>query len=660
MKDMQKVVVFAGTIEGRNIAEFLNAQGVDTCVCVATEYGESLLPEGEHLRVSHERLTKEEMEALFRREKVTLVVDATHPYAALVTENIQAACETTAVPYLRLVRESESWNEDDVVCVDSVAEAAAWLQQTEGNILTATGSKELKEYTTIPSYADRVYARVLSLPEVVKSCAELGFTGKHLICMQGPFSVEMNTALLKQYDIRYLVTKEAGKNGGFPEKVQAAKAAGAVLVVVGRPAKEEGYSYTACKKELIDRLQLTIQQKVTLVGIGPGAKEDRTQAAEDCFAHADLIIGAKRMTDSVAAPGQPVWSAYDPVKIRDYILEHPEYGHIAVALSGDVGFYSGAKKLLEVLGSDMDVQILPGISSMVAFMAKLGLPWEDVVPFSAHGREVNLVGHIRKQEKVYAILGTADGVSLLCNQLVFYGIGDVRVSVGEKISYPDERICTGKAADFVGIETDPLCVIYVENPQAAGHIVTHGMSDELFLRDKVPMTKEEVRTASISKLHLTKDAVVYDVGAGTGSVSIEMALTVTDGHVYAVEKKETAVELLHKNKQHFAADNLTIIEGLAPEALQELPVPTHAFIGGSSGNLDEIVGLLLQKNPGIRIVINAITLETVQEALDVMKKYPVRDTEVVSMSVARSKEIGSYHMMMGQNPVYIFSFEGEQ
>ena len=657
---MQKVLVFAGTIEGRKIAEFLDAQGVKAHVCVATEYGESLLPAGGHLEISHDRLDEEAMEALLEKETFSVVVDATHPYAQVVTENIRQACKKKQIPCLRLVRESESWSMDDVVCVDSVDEAARWLKETTGNILAATGSKELKAYTQIPGFGERVYARVLSLPDVVKECAGLGFTGKHLICMQGPFSVEMNTAMLKQYDIRYLVTKEAGKNGGFPEKVQAAKAAGATLVVVGRPEKEEGYNFSACKKELIHMLGLKVQQNVTLVGIGPGAKEDRTQAAEDCFAHADLIIGAKRMTDSVAAPGQPVWAAYDPVKIRDYILEHPEYEHIAVALSGDVGFYSGAKKLLEVLGDDMNVQILPGISSMVAFMAKLGLPWEDVVPFSVHGREVNLVGHIRKQEKVYAILGTADGVSLLCNQLVFYGMGDVRVSVGEKISYPDERIRTGKAADFVGIETDPLCVVYVENPQAAGHIVTHGMSDELFLRDKVPMTKEEVRTASISKLHLTKDAVVYDVGAGTGSVSIEMALTVTDGHVYAVEKKETAVELLHKNKQHFAADNLTIIEGLAPEALQELPVPTHAFIGGSSGNLDEIVGLLLQKNPGIRIVINAITLETVQEALDVMKKYPVRDTEVVSMSVARSKEIGSYHMMMGQNPVYIFSFEGEQ
>lgn len=657
---MQKVVVFAGTIEGRKIAEFLHAQGVDTHVCVATEYGESLLPEGEHLTVSHDRLTKEEMETLFQKEKVTLVVDATHPYAEVVTANIREACSRAGVCCLRLLRESESVQEEDVVYVDSVSEAAAWLSQTEGNILASTGSKELQAYTVIPSYEERVYARVLSLPDVVRSCADLGFTGKHLICMQGPFSVEMNTAMLKQYDIRYLVTKEAGKNGGFPEKVQAAKAAGARLVVVGRPVMEEGYSFAACKKELIARLDLHIVPEVALVGIGPGSSDCRTKEAEKCFARADLIIGARRMTESVAMPGQPVWAAYDPVKIRDYIKEHPEYEHIAVALSGDVGFYSGARKLLQVLGRDVNVRILPGISSMVAFMAKLGLPWEDVVPFSVHGREVNLIGQIAKHEKIYAILGTSDGVRQLCRQLVFYGMGDVRVAVGEKLSYPDEQIRTGAAADFADLETDPLCVVYVENPQAAGRIVTHGMSDELFLRDKVPMTKEEVRTASISKLHLTKDAVIYDVGAGTGSVSIEMALTVTDGHVYAIEKKETAVALLHKNKQHFAADNLTIVEGLAPEALKDLPVPTHAFIGGSSGNLDEIVALLLKKNPGIRIVINAITLETVQEALDVMKKYPVRDTEIVSMSVARSKEIGSYHMMMGQNPVYIFSFEGEK
>ncbi len=655
---MEKILVFAGTIEGREIAEFLNAHEVNTQVCVATEYGESLLPQGEYLTVSHDRLTQEEMEEMIRREEISLVVDATHPYAALVTENIRAACNAAGAEYLRLLRDSENWSEKEVICADSVAEAAAFLAGTTGNILTTTGSKELKEYRVIPDFANRVYARVLSLPEVVKSCADLGFTGKHLICMQGPFSVEMNTALLKQYDIRYLVTKEAGKNGGFPEKVEAARQAGARLVVIGRPLREEGVSLAACKAVLAKRLQLTIKQQISLVGIGPGEENQQTGEAKACFAAADVIIGARRMCESVAAPGQPVFFAYKPEVIRDFILEHPEYEKVAIALSGDVGFYSGAKKLLQVL--EGEVHIVPGISSMVAFMARLQLPWEDVVPFSSHGREVNLIGHIREQEKLFAILGTADGVSELCKKLVYYGMGEVQIAVGENLSYPEEKITRGQAKDFTELVTDPLCVVYVENEKAANRVITHGMSDECFLRDKVPMTKEEVRTCSVSKLHLNRRAVVYDVGAGTGSVSIEMALTVTDGHVYAIEKKDTAVELLKKNKQHFGVDNLTVVEGLAPDALEDLPVPTHAFIGGSSGNLDQIVGLLLQKNPHIRIVINAITLETVQEALDVMKKYPVKDTEIVAMSVARSKTVGSYHMMLGQNPVYIFSFEGEE
>ena len=132
-------------------------------------------------------------------------------------------------------------------------------------------------------------------------------------------------------------------------------------------------------------------------------------------------------------------------------------------------------------------------------------------------------------------------------------------------------------------------MVLVENPQARQNPVTHGIPDEAFLREKVPMTKEEVRDISLSKLRLTRQAVIYDVGAGTGSVSIEMALQAEEGTVYAVEKKPEAVELLRKNKKKFAADNLEIIEGLAPEALRGLPAPSHVFVGGSSGNLRAIL-----------------------------------------------------------------------
>lgn len=131
-----------------------------------------------------------------------------------------------------------------------------------------------------------------------------------------------------------------------------------------------------------------------------------------------------------------------------------------------------------------------------------------------------------------------------------------------------------------------------------------------------------------------------------------------DGRVYAVEKKEEAVQLLHKNKEKFRADNLDIISGTAPEALKDLPVPTHAFIGGSSGNLREILQLLLEKNPEIRVVVNCITLETVAEALACVKNLPVEDVDIAQVNVAKGKIAGAYHLMMGLNPVYVISFTG--
>ena len=653
---MSKIVVFAGTAEGRQVAEFLDRHGVDARVCVATEYGESLLPAGGRLVISHERLDRAEMEAMFA-DGCELVVDATHPYAAAVTENIRRACEDTQTAYIRLLRESESWEDEKILVVDSVAGAAEALQNTEGNILATTGSKELQAYTAIPDYQNRVYARVLSLPDVVRSCGELGFVGRHLICMQGPFSRELNVAMMRQYDIRYLVTKESGKTGGFPEKLAAAREAGAKLVVVGRPLREEGCTLAQCKRLLLEKLGLSPIQRVSLVGIGPGGPDSMTREAGRTLQEAELLIGARRMTESVARPGQEVFCAYRPDEIKACIDSHPECERVAIALSGDVGFFSGAKKLLAMLGPD--VEILPGISSMVSFCAKLGVSWEDVRPYSVHGRDENLVGRVKRHAKVFAILGTSDGVADLCDRFLEYGMTDIRLSVGERLSYPDEKITRGRPEDFLGVRTDPLCVVYLENPAAAGRVVTHGMADGSFLRDKAPMTKEEVRTVSLSKLRLTAEAVVYDVGAGTGSVSVEIALAVPGGRVYAVEKKPEAVALLQKNKRHFGADNLTVVEGLAPEALEGLPAPTHAFIGGSSGNLREIVALLLGKNPAVRIVVTAITLETVEEALAAMREFPVTDAETVSLTVAKARNVGRYHMMTGQNPVYIFSFSGE-
>lgn len=652
---MYKAIVFAGTTEGYALCEFLAENRVSVYACAATEYGGSLLQENEFLHVSAGRLKTEDMEELFRKENPEIVLDATHPYAAEVTKNIRTACESAGVLYQRILR-PEGEKNSEAIYVESTEEAAAFLSGTEGNIFLTTGSKELAKFTGIPDYKERLFARVLSIPSVIRSCAELGIEGKHLIGMQGPFSAEINEAMLRQFQCSYLVTKDTGLAGGFPEKMEACQRCGVTPVIIGRPLKEEGFSLQDARVFLSKMFGFTLSQKISLVGIGMGAEKTLTLEGKKALNEAELLIGAKRMTEAVQKPGQMVLHEYRSEKIVEYIREHPKYRTVAIALSGDVGFYSGAKKLIDQL--DGNVEVICGISSVVYFMSKIGLSWDDAKIVSAHGRNCNLISLIRHNPKVFSILGTEDGVAVLASRLVYYGMGDVTLYVGENLSYENEKIFHDKAANLTEYRGDALSVVTACNEKATPMSAVHGISDGEFLRGKAPMTKEEVRTVSLSKLRLSEDSVCYDVGAGTGSVSVEMALRAWMGQVYAIEKKEDALALLKENKKKFAVDNLAIIPGVAPEAMTELPAPTHAFIGGSSGNMQDIINLLLEKNPKVRIVINCITLETVTEAMNAIRDFGLEDVDIVQLAAARSKSIGRYHMMMGENPIYIISCSG--
>lgn len=652
---MYKAIVFAGTTEGYALCEFLAENRVSVYACAATEYGGSLLQENEFLHVSAGRLKTEDMEELFRKENPEIVLDATHPYAAEVTKNIRTACEGAGVLYQRILR-PEGEKNSEAIYVESTEEAAAFLSGTEGNIFLTTGSKELAKFTGIPDYKERLFARVLSIPSVIRSCAELGIEGKHLIGMQGPFSAEINEAMLRQFQCSYLVTKDTGLAGGFPEKMEACQRCGVTPVIIGRPLKEEGLSLQDARVFLSKMFGFTLSQKISLVGIGMGAEKTLTLEGKKALNEAELLIGAKRMTEAVQKPGQMVLHEYRSEKIVEYIREHPKYRTVAIALSGDVGFYSGAKKLIDQL--DGNVEVICGISSVVYFMSKIGLSWDDAKIVSAHGRNCNLISLIRHNPKVFSILGTEDGVAVLASRLVYYGMGDVTLYVGENLSYENEKIFHDKAANLTEYRGDALSVVTACNEKATPMSAVHGISDGEFLRGKAPMTKEEVRTVSLSKLRLSEDSVCYDVGAGTGSVSVEMALRAWMGQVYAIEKKEDALALLKENKKKFAVDNLAIIPGVAPEAMTELPAPTHAFIGGSSGNMQDIINLLLEKNPKVRIVINCITLETVTEAMNAIRDFGLEDVDIVQLAAARSKSIGRYHMMMGENPIYIISCSG--
>lgn len=667
--DRKQVIIFAGTTEGRTISEYLASCKVPVTACVATEYGETLLTENEYLKVHAGRMDQEEIAAFIREKGAELVIDATHPYAAVVSENVAAACEREQVDYVRLIRGSSAESVDQAVLVGSVDEAVEYLKKTEGNILATTGSKELFKYTQIPGFEKRVFARVLSTGEVAGACEKLGFVGKNLICMQGPFSEELNIAMLHQFDCKYLVTKETGKAGGFEEKLHAAKAAGATLVLVGRPPEQKGYSYDEVLEMMRIRFHLAAasvlevqptqaKRKVTLVGIGIGTPEGMTVEAAQVIEKADLLVGADRMLAAAADKHKPTFSAYEPRKIGDYLELHPEYQRIVVLLSGDIGFYSGAKRLYEELEQrDFEVDALCGISSVVYFCGKLRTAWEDVCLMSTHGRSANLVGAVKSHHKTFTLLGKGESVHVLCQELMEYGLAHVTVHIGIQLGYEDEKILSGTPEELLKQSIDGLCVALIENETPFSGIRAC-VDDEEFSRGKAPMTKSEIRSLSVAKLQLPKDAVVYDVGAGTGSVTIELALAAVDGCIYAIERNQEACDLIEENKRKFGTPNIQVVHGLAPEAMEDLPAPTHAFIGGSAGNLKEIITCLLGKNPLIRLVINTVTLETMAEVSECLKALNLIEEETICVNVSRAKKLGAYHLMMGQNPIYIVTCRG--
>lgn len=236
------ILLFGGTAEGHSLARRLAQAGLAVTCSVATAYGEAVLEPTPGLTVHVGRMDADQMAAEMARG-YTCVVDATHPYADRVSENIRRAAETAGLPYYRLLRPRET--AEGVLWADSPADAARMLANLPGNVLLTTGSKDLKTFTQVPDYQTRLYVRVLPSLESLSAALDLGYPAAHILCMQGPFPEKLNAALLEAVDAKILVTKDTGKAGGFPEKAAAARSAGAKLLVIRRPTQETGYTLDA-------------------------------------------------------------------------------------------------------------------------------------------------------------------------------------------------------------------------------------------------------------------------------------------------------------------------------------------------------------------------------------------------------------------------------
>ena len=649
-----EILLFGGTTDGRDIAKWLSCRGAKVTVCVATEYGADLLPQGGGITPLVGRLDKEEMLSLMKGGKFELVIDATHPYASIVTKNVSDAAAEAELTHYRFLRDEGTAR--DCIHAESMTHAAQILEELSGNILLTTGSKDLDCFTA-NSIRERCFPRVLADTVSLDRCLELGFPKKNILCMQGPFSRELNEALIKQYGINVLLTKASGAAGGFMEKVEAAENTGCKLVVVDRPTKEEGYSLSELKSVLSVRLgeKSDIQKTVYLIGAGMGTPDMLTQEAARAIDAAELVIGAQRLIEPYSGKNCRALIASD--EIAACIRESHE-SIVAVLFSGDLGFYSGAEKLREKL-SNYKVVSISGISSLVYFCSKLGTTWQDVRLMSAHGREHNAIGEIQRNRKTFLLTGSNANAGALCREMTERGLGHLSVHAGENLGYPNERIISDLAAKLSGETFSDLTVMLVENQNPVEReFSAAALRDDMFLRGKSPMTKQEIRALVISKLQLKPYHILWDVGAGTGSVSIESSLAVPAGQVFAVERNTEALELLHGNKEKFKASNLRIISGEAPDALAGLPVPDRVFLGGTAGNLGDILRVSLEKNRAARFVATAVTLETLHEAVTQFKELKLSDMEVIQVAVTRTREVGAYNMLEAANPVWIISGEG--
>lgn len=392
--------------------------------------------------------------------------------------------------------------------------------------------------------------------------------------------------------------------------------------------------------------------KVYLIGVGMGNPATLTGQALEAIGDSPVLVGAPRLLEPWGAEHDcvPLIAAAD---IAAYVDKAPR-GPVGVLLSGDTGFYSGAKGLWPLLGNH-EVITIPGISSLSYFCARLQTTWQDARLVSAHGRSHNAVGEIQRSAKVFALTGGATKAEDICRALAERGLGQVRVSVGERLSYADERIVTGTAAELAGETFADLSVLLAVNPDPVVRPWNgSGLPDGAFLRGDVPMTKEEVRALALSKLRLEAHHVVWDVGAGTGSVSVELSLLAPRSRVYAVECKGEACALIRANRERFGAYNLELAEGRAPKALEELPAPDGVFIGGSDGELFPILQAAVEKNPAVRVCLTAIAVETLGAAVAALTQLGM-EPKITQITVARSRPAGGLNLMLGQNPVWIIT-----
>ena len=378
---------------------------------------------------------------------------------------------------------------------------------------------------------------------------------------------------------------------------------------------------------------------VTLIGMGSGQPENLTLQGLAALRQADLILGARRLLAVLPAGcTENRAAAYRPDEVAE-LLQTSGAENAVLVYSGDTGFYSGASAMMEKLEAlGVRARVLPGLSSIQLLAAALGRPWQGWNLVSAHGRTCDPVAECMQGRPTFFLTGGSEDPATLCAQLEAEGFGDMQAVVGQCLGTPEEKLFRGSVKELAAGRFNSLSVLLVEAAEVLPRRAP-GLPDEAFERGDVPMTKQEVRAAVLAKLAVRPEDILWDVGAGTGSVSVELALAAPRGRVYAVECRPEGCALIKANREKFRTRNLVLVEGLAPK-----------------GSLAAIVDAALDKNPDARICVSAIALETLSAAVTALTAKG-RTVQVSQIAVSRAKAVGGLHLMMAQNPIYLITGE---
>jgi len=399
-------------------------------------------------------------------------------------------------------------------------------------------------------------------------------------------------------------------------------------------------------------------KSIHVIGAGIAGQEGFTPQALELINQSDLLFGAKRLLALFPEYGGQQYPI-DDQNLSDMVTQLQDCEKRAVVLaSGDPLFFGVGRYLLRNLPDEL-IEFLPNVTSVQYAFAKIREPWDDSIFVSAHGRALkDVVDRIVANDKAAILTDEINTPGMIGRELLSRRRGGYKAYLCENLGTDDEKIRVTDVKGLLELDAASLNVLLLikqYEDDAHEYIPTLGIPDDEFVSIKKLITKEEVRVVTLAKLKLRHDMCLWDVGAGSGSICIEADHLLPNGRIFAIERNEESCQFIKENLEKFNARNVALIEGGAPDCLEELPDPDRVFIGGSGGRLWDILDVVDQRlATGGRIVMNAITLDTLTAANEFFGNAGYQ-VEVVTVNIARTRPHSNYKMFEAYNPVYILT-----